>query len=62
VATSRRGLTAVAYWGGTLQVFSAEAALETQQLLPQDISSLAWVGDSLVAGQSDGRVVAVKAR
>jgi hypothetical protein len=62
VTTSRSGLTAIAYWGGTLQVFSAEAALKTQQLLPQDISSLAWVGDSLIAGQSDGYVVALKAK
>ena len=30
---------AIAYWGGTLQIFSADGALKAQQLQPQDISA-----------------------
>jgi hypothetical protein len=54
------GLTAVAYWGGTLQVFAADGTLKTQQLLPQDITALAWAGNMLVVGQSDGCVLALE--
>ena len=55
------GLTAVAYWGGTLQVFAADGTLNTQQLQPQDISALAWAGNTLIVGQSDGCVVSLEA-
>ena len=61
VATSA-GLTAVAYWGGTLQVFAADGTLKTQQLLPQDISALAWAGNTLIVGQSDGCLLALATR
>ncbi len=53
-------LTAVAYWGGTLQVFAADGTLDTQQLQPQDISALAWSGNMLIVGQSDGCVLALE--
>ena len=59
VAT-HEGATAVAYWGGTLQVFDAGRALRTQQLQPQDITALAWAGTTIIVGQSDGCVVALK--
>jgi hypothetical protein len=59
VAT-HEGATAVAYWGGTLQVFDAGGALRTQQLQPQDITALAWAGTTIIVGQSDGCVVALK--
>ena len=54
------GITAVAYWGGTLQRFAADGTLLTQQVLPQDINALAWSGTTLVLGLSDGRVIALK--
>jgi hypothetical protein len=57
---SSGGCTAVAYWGGTLQVFAADGTLTTQQLQPQDISSLAWAGNTLILGQSDGCVLALQ--
>ena len=53
---------AVAYWGGTLQIFTADGTLKTQQLQPQDISALAWSGQTLLVGQSDGCVLAVEAK
>ena len=56
VATAN-GVTAVAYWGGTLQIFNADATLKAQQQLPQDITALAWSNNTLVAGLADGRVM-----
>ncbi len=50
------GRTAIAYWGGTLQLFDG-AVLKTQQQLPQDVAALAWQGDTLVAALADGIVV-----
>ena len=52
--------TAVGYWGGTLQTFDAQGGVKSQQVLPQDISAMAWLGDILVVGLADGRVVALK--
>jgi hypothetical protein len=54
------GSIAVAYWGGTLQIFAADGELRTQQLQPQDISALVWNGKTLIVGQSDGCVVAME--
>ena len=54
------GAIAVAYWGGTLQVFASDGALRTQQLRPQDISALAWDGARIVVGQSDGSILAME--
>jgi hypothetical protein len=49
----------VGYWGGTLQVFDADGRLRTSQLLPQDLTAVAWLNGKLVAGLADGRVVAL---
>jgi hypothetical protein len=54
------GMTAIAYWGGTLQVFAADGSLRSQQLQPQDITALACDRSTLLVGQSDGSVVAFK--
>ncbi len=56
------GVTAVAYWGGTLQTISAKGELLTDQQLPQDISVLAWSGNTLVVGLADGRVLGLHAK
>ena len=56
------GVTAVGYWGGTLQVFAADGSLKTQQQLPQDIAQLAWCGGTLVVGLADGKLIALQAR
>ncbi len=52
-------LTAVGYWGGTLQVVEADGRLRTSQLLPQDLTGLAWLGGKLVVDLADGRVLAL---
>ncbi len=49
--------TAIGYWGGTLQVFDNAGNLKTQQMLPQDLAGLQWVGTTLAAGLADGRVI-----
>ncbi len=54
-------LTAVGYWGGTLQVWNADGTVKARQQLQQDISGLAWMGaDTLVVALSDGRVLSLK--
>jgi hypothetical protein len=49
---------AIAYWGGTLRVVDGDRALSEQNLL-QDITALTWLGDKVVAGLADGRVLAL---
>ncbi len=49
-------VTAVAFWGGTLILYDAAAAPKSRQQLPQDITALAWLGETLVVGLADGRV------
>ena len=60
--TTSNGITAVAYWGGTLQTFGGDGAVKSRQLLPQDISALTWAGNTLIVGQADGNVVALEAK
>ena len=54
-------LTAVAYWGGTLQLLRSDGQVYSRQLLPQDITGLAWLGGKLVVGLADGRLLALTA-
>ena len=56
-------MTAIAYWGGTLQIVdSATLEVKAQQRLPQDISALVWHGNRLVVGLADGRILALELR
>jgi hypothetical protein len=55
-------MTAVGYWGGTLQIFANDGTLRSQQLLPQDIGAIAWSNDTLIVGLADGRVVALRVK
>jgi hypothetical protein len=57
VATDQ-GLTAIAYWGGTLQILADHGATKFQQMLSQDVAALGWSGDKLIVGLADGRVMA----
>jgi hypothetical protein len=56
------GVTAVAYWGGTVQVLGPDGGVRTSQRLPQDVAGLAWLDGKLVAGLANGQVVALAAR
>ncbi|MHB9106693.1 MAG: hypothetical protein ACYDCO_06530 [Armatimonadota bacterium] len=51
------GLTAVAYWGGALQTFDTAGTLKTEQMLPQDVSAMLWIGNTLVVATADGKVL-----
>jgi len=51
-------LTAVACWGGTLDILEHEQLVAEFHAL-QDITALVWAGDRLVFGDADGRVVAL---
>jgi hypothetical protein len=57
-AVAQDGLTAVAYWGGTVQVLRGDA-VQSVQLLPQDVTGLAWLDGKLVAGLANGQIVAL---
>ncbi len=60
---ARRGsLVAAAYWGGTLRVVASSSGVLRCQLLPQDITGVAWLNDVLVAGLADGKLVALDVR
>ncbi len=51
--------SAVACWGGALEVRDAQGAVKSRNVLPQDVTALAVLGGRLVAGLADGRVVAM---
>ena len=57
---SEGGLTAIAYWGGTVQICDSAGQTKSLQLLPGDVGGLAWIGHELVLGLSDGSVLALK--
>lgn len=56
------GLTAVAYWGGTVRVLDDKAGEVCARRMPQDVADLAWVAGRLVVGLADGTVVAIKVK
>ena len=49
-------LVAAAYWGGTLQLLLKDGQAHRLQLLPQDITGLAWLGGRLEVGLAYGRL------
>lgn len=53
------GVTAVGFWGGTLITYDAAGAPKSRQQMPQDITALAWLGDTLAVGLADGRLIAL---
>lgn len=53
-------LTAVAYWGGTLDIFDDSGAAKFVYHGPQDITALAWDNSRLLVGDADGNLVALK--
>jgi hypothetical protein len=60
LAAARGGWVAVAYWGGTLRVVDGKGQVRSEQLLPQDITALAWLDGKVVAGLADGQVLALR--
>jgi hypothetical protein len=52
--------TAVACWGGFVEVADSAGKSRGELQLPQDVTALVWAGDQLVAGLADGRVVVMR--
>jgi hypothetical protein len=60
LAAAHSGHVAVAYWGGTVRVLDSSGRVKTEQLLPQDVTALAWFNGRVIAGLADGRVIALQ--
>lgn len=60
LASEHKLTTAVAFWGGTVEGFDASGKAIFKQMLPQDVSAMAWMGDLLVVGMADGEIVALQ--
>lgn len=56
------GGSAVAFWGGGLEIVSGDGTVQRRTRLDQDVTALASAGGTLLAGLADGRVLAVAVR
>jgi hypothetical protein len=56
------GLTALGYWGGTVQIVDGAGAARSTQVLENDVDDMAWMNGKLIVGLSDGAVVALEAK
>lgn len=50
-------LTAVAYWGGLVRILDEHGAVKAERVFSQDVAALDWVGERLVVGLADGRLL-----
>ena len=57
---TQNGNTAVAYWGGLVQILDGSGAVKAARTLPQDVSDLQWTDKGLVAALADGQVLVLK--
>lgn len=62
LSASSGGLTAIAYWGGTLRIVDNAGKILSEQLMPQDITALAWMQGNVIAGLANGHVMALQAK
>jgi hypothetical protein len=56
LAATNGSRTAVAYWGGWVEILDASGAAKQIHRGPQDITALAWNGGRLLLGDADGRL------
>lgn len=54
------GLTAVTYWGGTIEFFDKNWNSKLRNNFSQDITAVTSVGDDLALGLADGRIYVLK--
>ncbi len=59
LAAADRDRLAVAYWGGTVSVLDKTGVAHACRLLPQDVTALAWANGQLLAGDADGKLLAL---
>ncbi len=50
---------AVGYWGGTVRIVEG-GKVKMEDLLPQDVTALAWLPEGLVAGLANGQVMRIE--
>ena len=60
IALSKGHLTAVAYWGGALDIVDDSGGVKFAYRGSQDITALAWENSRLLVGDADGNLVALK--
>ena len=56
------GMTAIGYWGGTVQVLDGSGKTRSLQVLSNDVSDMLWAGGKLIVGLADGSVVALEVK
>jgi hypothetical protein len=54
--------TAVAFWGGTVQILDDAGRVQAMRKLPQDVTALIWSGGQLIVGDADGRLLALNVK
>jgi hypothetical protein len=59
LVATQQDLTAVAYWGGRVEVFRKDGTLRLAWSGPQDITAIAWSAGRAIVGDADGRVTAL---
>jgi hypothetical protein len=52
-------LTAVAFWGGTLEIVDGKSKVVSRTKFSQDITAMTWFDEGLVVGLADGRLLAL---
>ncbi len=55
---SNQGQTAVAYWGGRVEVMT-DGKVRAAQHFQQDITAMHWLGEKLILGNADGELFSV---
>jgi hypothetical protein len=58
LAVTGNDVTAVACWGGTVDLVGRGGGIRAARRLPQDITALAWLKGQLFAGDADGNLTA----
>ena len=56
----QKGNTAVAYWGGLVQVLDGNGVVKAARTMPQDVADLQWTDKGLVVALADGQVLTLK--
>lgn len=56
-ATAQDSHKAVICWGGLARLFDQHGNLQWRAQFPQDITAFAWLGEQLLLGDADGRLI-----